>query len=142
MTPYIHTLIFLFSAIFLHAQETSTIEEVADTLNLWGLIKQGGWAMYPLGMCSIVMFFLIFYSWKETTRKKFFIREQVNVSLNTLEKEGTHEDFAPLEASDTLLARAVVPALKRFTKVRTKAKACLPKIWRQKKIAYPNGSRI
>jgi len=40
-------------------------------LNLWGLIKQGGWAMYPLGLCSIAMLFLILHAVRETTGSRF-----------------------------------------------------------------------
>ena len=46
--------------------------QAADgNLNLWGLIKQGGWAMYPLGLCSVVMLFLILHGVRETTRSRF-----------------------------------------------------------------------
>ena len=34
-------------------------EPVSETsLSLWGMIKQGGWAMYPLGLCSVALIFL------------------------------------------------------------------------------------
>ena len=71
MKPLIYALSLLFSGLLLCAQETTPAEDTIDSVNLLGLIRQGGWAMYPLGICSIVMFFLIFYSWKETAVKKF-----------------------------------------------------------------------
>ena len=37
-------------------------ESASGKLSLWGMIQQGGWAMYPLGLCSLIMFFLIFHS--------------------------------------------------------------------------------
>jgi hypothetical protein len=40
-------------------------------MNLWGLIKQGGWAMYPLRLSSIVMLFLILHAVRETTQSRF-----------------------------------------------------------------------
>ena len=110
------TLTFLLSEIFLYAQETAPAEEVTDTLNLWGLIQQGGWAMYPLGTCSVIMLFLIFYSWKETAPKKFFIRENVNNSLSALDKGNTEQGLSYLQTTDTLLNRAVTPALKKIHK--------------------------
>lgn len=116
MKPYIYTLIFLFSAISLCAQEPEPVEEVADALNLFGLIRQGGWAMYPLGICSMVMFFLIFYSWKETTMKKFFIQEHLNNSLSALEQGDTRQGLSHLKKSDALITRAVTPALKKIHK--------------------------
>ena len=110
------TLTFLLSEIFLYAQETAPAEEVTDTLNLLGLIQQGGWAMYPLGTCSVIMLFLIFYSWKETAPKKFFIRENVNNSLSALDKGNTEQGLSYLQTTDTLLNRAVTPALKKIHK--------------------------
>ena len=72
--------------------------------------------MYPLGICSIVMFFLIFYSWKETAAKKFFVRTQVDASLNALEEGNTQQGLSHLQTSDALLNRAVTPALKKIHK--------------------------
>ena len=114
MKLLIHTLTFLFSGIFLFAQEVNSAEEPPDTLNLLGLIQQGGWAMYPLGVCSIIMFFLIFYSWRETTAKKFFIQEHVRNSLSALEKGDLQQSLSDIGTSNTLLARAITPALKKI----------------------------
>ena len=74
-----HALLSLALTSTAHAQDAAPEASAAaeDTLNLWGLIQQGGWAMYPLGTCSLIMFFLIFYSWKETTPNKFFTAEQL-----------------------------------------------------------------
>lgn len=72
--------------------------------------------MYPLGACSIIMFFLIFYSWKETAEKKFFVWKQVENSLSTLEKGNTKDGLSHLATSDTLLNRTITPALKKIHK--------------------------
>ena len=116
MKSLIYTLMLLFSGIFLCAQETAPAEEATDTLNLLSLIQQGGWAMYPLGTCSVIMLFLIFYSWKETTTKKFFVREQVDESLSAFEEGNAQRGLSCLEATDVLLNRAVTPALKKIHK--------------------------
>lgn len=109
---------------FLYAQDVvPTIETVDNTLNLWGLIRQGGWAMYPLGVCSVIMFFLIFYSWKETAPKKFFAQEQVDATLKVLEKGEKPEALENFATIDTLLSRAVLPALKKIHKGHDKSEA-------------------
>ncbi len=102
----------------LHAQDAAPEVAAAadDSLNLWGLIQQGGWAMYPLGTCSLIMFFLIFYSWKETAPKKFFTSEQLSAASNALESGDHEKGRSHLEASNNLLARALVPALKKLPK--------------------------
>ena len=37
--------------------------------SLWGLLEQGGWAMYPLALCCLALFFLIIYGWRETSKR-------------------------------------------------------------------------
>ena len=39
-----------------------------STITLFELLKQGGWAMYPLGILSLSLFALIMYSWMQTSR--------------------------------------------------------------------------
>ncbi len=94
-----------------------------DTLNLWGLIQQGGWAMYPLGTCSLIMFFLIFYSWKETTSKKFFTAEQLSATNDALQSGNMELGHQHLQDGSNLLARALSPALKKIHKGRKKTEA-------------------
>ena len=125
MKPVIYSLAFLFSIIFLYAQETPVelAEVPAETLNLWGLIQQGGWAMYPLGLCSIAMFFLMVYSWKETAQKKFFVSEQVDASEVAFNSGNTQQGIKHLQTTETLLTRAVIPALKKIDKGPEKSEA-------------------
>ena len=104
-------------------QDTSpeAAEVVDHNLNLWGLIQQGGWAMYPLGTCSLIMFFLIFYSWKETAQTKFFTTDQLSATIDALESGDHDKGSSQLEASNNLLARALAPAIKKIDKGHEKA---------------------
>ncbi len=103
------------------AQEAEPAGE--DSLSLWGLIQQGGWAMYPLGACSLVMFFLIFYSWKETKRAKFFNGEQVALARGAIAAKDFVRGHASLAEGATLLARALAPSIKKLANSREKAEA-------------------
>ena len=96
-------------------------EVVDHNLNLWGLIQQGGWAMYPLGTCSLIMFFLIFYSWKETAQTKFFTADQLSATIDALENGDHEKGRNQLKASNNLLARALAPAIKKIDKGHEKA---------------------
>lgn len=53
----------LFAAGAVLAQDGGTVavasEEVAEKISMWGLVKQGGWAMWPLGAFSFFMVALI-----------------------------------------------------------------------------------
>jgi biopolymer transport protein ExbB len=115
----------LLSAGLLYGQETNSADAVASEaqLSLWGLIQQGGWAMYPLGFCSVVMFFLIFYAWKETQRGKFYTPEQTNTASEHLAAGSTEACTAALTSKDTLLGRALPPSIAKLRQDREKAEA-------------------
>lgn len=86
----------------------------ADSLSLWGMIAQGGWAMYPLGTCSLAMLFLIFYSWRETAPARFFTREQVDGARKQLGAEASESAADTLGQAGNVLGRALGPALRQL----------------------------
>lgn len=92
-----------------------------DALSLWGLIQQGGWAMYPLGACSLAMFFLIFYSWKETSRKKFFSSTQTHAASTAIQSGDLEQGRNALQADNNLLGRALGPAIPKLQHNLSKA---------------------
>ncbi|GHC12653.1 MotA/TolQ/ExbB proton channel family protein [Cerasicoccus arenae] len=100
----------LVGASTLYAQEGATAEEGKS---LFALIGEGGWAMIPLGLCSIFMFFLIFYCWKETVRKKFIPEGMITQASSYLQARQVSEAQMALQESDSVLSRALVPALSK-----------------------------
>ena len=54
-----------------YAQDTAEAADATQNTSLFGLLQQGGWAMFPLGLTALFMFFLIFYCWKETVGRRF-----------------------------------------------------------------------
>lgn len=44
---------------------------ILSEITLFELLKQGGWAMYPLGSLSLALFALILFSWLQTSRGYF-----------------------------------------------------------------------
>lgn len=84
-----------------------------EGLNLWGMLQQGGWAMYPLALSSLVMFFLIFYGCRETTRRKFI----PDLALPQLSRLLCARDLPAasqlLQTSPTVLSRCLASALAR-----------------------------
>jgi biopolymer transport protein ExbB len=71
---------------------------------LFELLKQGGWAMYPLGTLSLALFALILSAWMQTSRGYFGFRpSRWNDCPVTRQLEAKH----PLEAKpDTDTARS------------------------------------
>lgn len=54
-------------------------ETVQGGASLFDLLRQGGWAMWPLGFLSLTLFFLLFHCWQQTSLKRFsdpvFVRD-------------------------------------------------------------------
>lgn len=118
------SLIYFGTACLLAAQDTAESSEVIPEngdLNLWDLILQGGWAMYPLGTCSLIMFFLIFYSWRETSRKKFFDAPIVEQATRQVAEGDPASAQKTLTEKGDLLSRALIPSLKKLDKGPEKA---------------------
>lgn len=90
-------------------------EEVVagDGLNLWAMLQQGGWAMYPLGLCSMVMFFLIFYGYREAHRKRFVPDAAVPQLAHLLARRDIHGALNLLAATPTVLSRSLHAALQK-----------------------------
>lgn len=93
--------------------QPDSIPPTDEGLNLWGMLQQGGWAMYPLALSSLVMFFLIFYGYRETNRQKF-IPERALLSLSDLmEQRDLPEASRLLQAHPSVLSRSLDSALLR-----------------------------
>ena len=82
-------------------------------LNLWGLIKQGGWAMYPLGLCSVVMLLLILHAVRETTQSRFIPGSLVDRLQPLLARREIQQASDVLAGSVSVLARALSAGLER-----------------------------
>jgi biopolymer transport protein ExbB len=53
------TLLMVAGAVFAQEGGAAASEEVAESISLWGLVRQGGWAMWPLGAFSFFMVALV-----------------------------------------------------------------------------------
>ena len=82
-------------------------------LNLWGLIQQGGWAMYPLGLCSIVMLFLILHAVRETTPARFIPGDLIDRLLPLVHQREFGRVSELLAARKTVLSRSLDAGLQR-----------------------------
>ncbi|MDP0495162.1 MAG: MotA/TolQ/ExbB proton channel family protein [Verrucomicrobiota bacterium JB024] len=102
------TLLFALCTLPAYAQETAA---GADSRSLWALIREGGWAMWPLGACSLAMFFLFFYAWRETARHRFVQPRQLEQATACLRQRDIDGARTALSTSDTVLGRAMEKAL-------------------------------
>ena len=88
-------------------------EPVQEGLSLWGMIKQGGWAMYPLGLCSLSMLFLILHCWRETSLKKFVPANGLDQANASLMAGRIEESLRSLSQIPTVLSRTLSNSLGR-----------------------------
>ncbi|CAA6691624.1 MULTISPECIES: MotA/TolQ/ExbB proton channel family protein [unclassified Lentimonas] len=98
--------LFVGLATFAFAQSEETTEaapEVASSNSLFTKVKQGGWAMYPLGILSMSAFALTIYNFIALRKKDFFddvVASELGQKLNQLDIAGAaalcEEHSAPL----------------------------------------------
>ncbi len=85
----------------------------ADGLNLWQLIGQGGWAMWPLGLCSLGALALIIHAARET-RRACFVPDALLPHLDAaLAAREIGEALDLLARDRTVLGRVLAEALTR-----------------------------
>jgi len=85
----------------------------AEATSMWGLIKQGGWAMWPLGLCSLAVFALAIHAARETRRARFIPDALLPKLLEHLGARNLAAARAIVDGSTTVLARIMGPALER-----------------------------
>ena len=105
-------------------------EPAQEGLSLWGMIRQGGWAMYPLGLCSLSMLFLILHCWRETNRTKFVPASGLDQAESALANHRIDEALNHLSQVPSVLSRALQLSLGRLklpvdNRKREKAEATL-----------------
>ena len=94
------------------AQEAGESAEVAaDSTSLWALIQQGGWAMYPLGLCSLAFIFLAIQGWRETRRTRFIPKEALHALTSLFSARDLDTAVKTLNENPTVLSRATIASL-------------------------------
>ncbi len=109
--PCTAVLLLVLLGLHARAQETTQVAQPLENQSLWELIQQGGWAMFPLALCSLVMLFLIFYSWRETSRQKFVPDAILDRISSHLEARRVADAVEILDRHPTVLSRTLTAAL-------------------------------
>lgn len=92
-------LLFIGASTFTFAQseeptEDAATEEAAPSNSLFTKVKQGGWAMYPLGFLSMSAFALTIYNFIALRKQDFFddaVASQLGDKLSAMDVEGATE---------------------------------------------------
>lgn len=85
----------------------------ADDVTLWGLIVLGGWAMWPLGLCSLAMFALVIHAARETRRARFVPAHLVRQLEDHLGIRAVDQARATVRGDRSVLARVLNAGLDR-----------------------------
>lgn len=86
---------------------------VESSMTLWQLIKSGGWAMYPLGACSMAVVWLVAINASRVSSKKLLPPEIV-AQLRHAAGEGRFQEVYTLaSATDCFFTRALAAGLRQ-----------------------------
>lgn len=84
-----------------------------DDITLWGLIVLGGWAMWPLGVCSLAVFALVIHAVRETRRARFIPHHLLTQLEDHLDARAVDEARTLVRGDRTVLARILHAGLER-----------------------------
>ena len=101
----------------LSAQTTNVTSalSVEQSTTLWDLIKSGGWAMWPLGACSVLTVGLVFLNFQRVSIKKMVPMELVGQMKAAAGTGDLQQLWNASTASDTLFARSLAAGLKHVS---------------------------
>ena len=85
--------------------------KVEQTVTLWSLIKSGGWAMYPLGTCSIAVVWLTVLNFMRVNKKKLLPLELVGQIKAAAAQRDLPQMLSLAQSSDSLFTKALAAGL-------------------------------
>ena len=101
-------------AMELSAQTTNVTAALQEVQNrtLWDLIKSGGWAMWPLGACSVLTVGLVILNFQRVSVGKMVPMDVVGQMKAAAGAGDLQQLWNLCSASDTLFARSLAGGLK------------------------------
>jgi len=82
--------------------------------SLWSMIREGGWAMIPLGLCSLALIYLAIHCLRETQARNFGGAAFAQRLLDLCQSGRWSEAAAAARQEPTLLGRALAAGLPKF----------------------------
>jgi biopolymer transport protein ExbB len=106
------TVVFLCVAI-VGGAATEAVALPDEGSSLWALLAQGGWAMWPLGVCSLVSIALVLHAARETRRARFIPDGLVSRLHDALGRRELEVARTLVAGDRTVLSRALAGGLTR-----------------------------
>lgn len=89
-------------------------EAAPQKTTLWNLIATGGWAMWPLGLCSIGLVSMIVINIRMVSRKTLIPTGVVMPLRAAAEQRDVGQMYAIARGSDSLFAQGLLPGLRKL----------------------------
>lgn len=89
-------------------------QEPSASRSLWGLVQDGGWAMWPLGACSLAFFYLLAYGLSQTRPGVFIPSAQVDQLRALLRGGNARSAHELMNENETVLARVFSKAMDKI----------------------------
>lgn len=86
----------------------------SSSSSLWSMIEQGGWAMIPLGICSLALIYLSIHCLRETKAERFGSEPLANRLEELCKKDRIEDAFASARQDPSLLGRSLAAGLPKF----------------------------
>jgi len=87
--------------------------------SLWSMISQGGWAMFPLALSSIILIYLCIHCYRETNPKRFSNATLVDRVLDFCDRDRLAEAIETVRQDPSLTGRLLAIALPRIQNDRS-----------------------
>lgn len=88
--------------------------KVESRMTLFDLIKSGGWAMWALGTCSIVMVWLIVVNFQRVSPKKMLPMDTITQLKSAAEKQDYVQLWQISSSTDTFFTRSLTAGLRQI----------------------------
>jgi hypothetical protein len=96
------------------AAAAAAAEPVARKTTLWDLIKTGGWAMWPLGLCSVGLVTMVVLNIRLVSRKNLLPLDVVVPIRAAAEQRDVGQMYALARSSPNLFTKGLLSGLRKL----------------------------
>jgi biopolymer transport protein ExbB len=98
-----------------YAQDTeASADPPKKNVSLWDMLKQGGWAMWPLGLCSFFLIAMVAMNFRQVNRKKIMPPELVAGLKNAAAQQDLGTVWTAASQSEAIFGRALTAGLRHL----------------------------
>ena len=94
--------------------DTAAAEPVAQKTSLWDLIKTGGWAMWPLGLCSVGLVTMVVLNIRLVSRKNLLPLGVVVPIRAAAEQRDVGQMYSLARSATSLFTNGLLPGLRKL----------------------------